>query len=162
RFRSHRAPRSPAARPAHALRPGRGLARPARHRARQAPRPSRRRTRRRARRRFRPPPRAPPPPPPLPPAPPAPPPRPPRRPPPGARARAVAPEVTAGATPADGGGRRRSLRSLPPAGEKPALEIAGPVRVAAGPWRLEEEWWSDSPVDRAYWDVELESGGLYR
>jgi protein ImuB len=40
--------------------------------------------------------------------------------------------------------------------------IEGRVRVAAGPWRLEEGWWSDEPVARDYWDVELAGGGLYR
>ncbi len=34
--------------------------------------------------------------------------------------------------------------------------------VASGPWALEERWWSESAVDRSYWDVELESGGVYR
>ena len=38
----------------------------------------------------------------------------------------------------------------------------GRVRVAAGPWRLEEGWWTGEPADRDYWDVELEGGGLYR
>jgi hypothetical protein len=41
-------------------------------------------------------------------------------------------------------------------------EIRGRVRVAAGPWRLEEGWWTGEPADRDYWDVELEGGGLYR
>jgi len=40
--------------------------------------------------------------------------------------------------------------------------IDGRVRVASGPWRLEEGWWSDDPADRDYWDVELTGGGLYR
>jgi protein ImuB len=40
--------------------------------------------------------------------------------------------------------------------------IDGRVRVAAGPWRLEEGWWSEQPVERDYWDVELSGGGLYR
>ncbi len=40
--------------------------------------------------------------------------------------------------------------------------ITGTVRVAAGPWSLEEGWWSDAPADRDYWDVELSGGGLYR
>lgn len=40
--------------------------------------------------------------------------------------------------------------------------IEGRVRVAAGPWRLEEGWWSDAPADREYWDVELEPAGLFR
>ena len=47
-------------------------------------------------------------------------------------------------------------------GVSPAPEIAGPVRTASGPWTLEEGWWSDHPASRAYWDVELASGGLYR
>ncbi|MBL8112473.1 MAG: hypothetical protein JNK60_06280, partial [Acidobacteria bacterium] len=41
----------------------------------------------------------------------------------------------------------------------------GRVRVASGPWRLEESWWAESPadrMDRSYWDIELENGGLYR
>src|SRR6266545_4417158 len=41
-------------------------------------------------------------------------------------------------------------------------EIDGPVRVAAGPWNLEEGWWSAAPASRDYWDVELAQGGLYR
>jgi protein ImuB len=41
-------------------------------------------------------------------------------------------------------------------------EIAGAVRVAAGPWSMEEGWWSDAPAARDYWDVELSEGGLYR
>jgi protein ImuB len=40
--------------------------------------------------------------------------------------------------------------------------IDGAVRVAAGPWFLEEGWWSDSPDQRDYWDVELSDGALYR
>lgn len=40
--------------------------------------------------------------------------------------------------------------------------IAGRVRVAAGPWRLEEEWWAEQPVERDYWDVELSGGSIYR
>ncbi len=40
--------------------------------------------------------------------------------------------------------------------------IQGRVRVASGPWRLEEEWWQERPVARDYWDVELSDGGIYR
>lgn len=40
--------------------------------------------------------------------------------------------------------------------------ITGRVRIASGPWALEERWWSEAPLDRDYWDVELSSGGLYR
>ncbi len=43
-----------------------------------------------------------------------------------------------------------------------APPISGPVRVAAGPWSLEEGWWTEAPADRDYWDVELTGGGLYR
>jgi hypothetical protein len=43
-----------------------------------------------------------------------------------------------------------------------APEISGAVRVAAGPWNLEEGWWSASPASRDYWDVELSGGGLFR
>lgn len=43
-----------------------------------------------------------------------------------------------------------------------AINVQGLVRVAAGPWRLEEGWWGDEPVQRDYWDVELSDGGLYR
>jgi len=40
--------------------------------------------------------------------------------------------------------------------------IKGRVRVASGPWRLEDGWWRDAPVARDYWDVEVVSGGIYR
>ena len=40
--------------------------------------------------------------------------------------------------------------------------IQGLVRVAAGPWTLEDGWWNNRPVERDYWDVELSGGGLYR
>ena len=51
-----------------------------------------------------------------------------------------------------------SIRSAPDA----APPISGNVRVAAGPWSLEDGWWTDVPADRDYWDVELSDGGLYR
>jgi hypothetical protein len=54
--------------------------------------------------------------------------------------------------------RPLSLKSAP--GSTP--EIHGTVRVAAGPWALEDSWWADVPVERDYWDVELSDGGLYR
>jgi protein ImuB len=40
--------------------------------------------------------------------------------------------------------------------------VQGLVRVAAGPWTLEDGWWGEQPVERDYWDVELSGGGLYR
>ncbi len=42
------------------------------------------------------------------------------------------------------------------------MRIEGTVRVASGPWRLEEGWWSDSPAARDYWDLELTGGAVYR
>lgn len=45
-------------------------------------------------------------------------------------------------------------------GAEPRMQ--GLVRVAAGPWQLEEGWWREQPVERDYWDVELSGGGLYR
>jgi len=52
----------------------------------------------------------------------------------------------------------------PVAGEATAgrPRIQGRVKVASGPWTLEEEWWSENAVERDYWDVELSDGGLYR
>jgi len=44
----------------------------------------------------------------------------------------------------------------------PPLSISGSIKVAAGPWSLEESWWSQTPADRDYWDVELSDGALYR
>jgi hypothetical protein len=55
--------------------------------------------------------------------------------------------------------RLLQIRSLD-AAARPRID--GRVRVAAGPWRLEEGWWSEDPADRDYWDVELSGGGLYR
>jgi protein ImuB len=40
-------------------------------------------------------------------------------------------------------------------------EIHGRVRIASGPWHVEEGWWRDAPADREYWDVELDRG-VYR
>ena len=51
-----------------------------------------------------------------------------------------------------------SITSVPEATPR----IQGLVRVAAGPWTLEEGWWNEAPVERDYWDVELGGGRLYR
>jgi protein ImuB len=57
----------------------------------------------------------------------------------------------------------RSLRIVSLASEPGAApRLQGLVRVAAGPWTLEDGWWSERPVERDYWDVELSGGGLYR
>jgi protein ImuB len=58
-----------------------------------------------------------------------------------------------------------SLPDRPSAVKTPpdaTLLIAGSVRIAAGPWSLEDGWWTDAPADRDYWDIELSDGGLYR
>ncbi|HVS03485.1 MAG TPA: DNA polymerase Y family protein [Thermoanaerobaculia bacterium] len=49
-----------------------------------------------------------------------------------------------------------------PGEEAGRLAIDGRVRVASGPWELEEGWWRGEPVAREYWDVELEGSGIYR
>ncbi|HEY0591473.1 MAG TPA: DNA polymerase Y family protein, partial [Thermoanaerobaculia bacterium] len=55
-----------------------------------------------------------------------------------------------------------AIRTIPSSESKEKkLEINGSVRVASGPWRLEDGWWSDNPVVREYWDVEA-SNGVYR
>ena len=48
--------------------------------------------------------------------------------------------------------------------ELPSLgrRIQGKVRVASGPWELEERWWTEDRTERDYWDVELEDGALLR
>lgn len=51
-----------------------------------------------------------------------------------------------------------SLNALPAS----PTPVRGRIRVAAGPWNLEDGWWSADPAARDYWDVELEGGGLYR
>lgn len=36
------------------------------------------------------------------------------------------------------------------------------VRVASGPWKMEEGWWTNDPVRREYWTVELANGWILR
>jgi protein ImuB len=43
-----------------------------------------------------------------------------------------------------------------------SAEIVGAVRVASGPWRIEDGWWLGEPLLRDYWDIELSDGALYR
>ena len=40
--------------------------------------------------------------------------------------------------------------------------LGGRVVAVAGPWRLVGEWWSEAPLTRDYYDLELSDGGLYR
>jgi hypothetical protein len=60
----------------------------------------------------------------------------------------------------DGAGLLRLVSVTSAVGAKPRIQ--GQVRVAAGPWNLQTDWWGAEPVERDYWDVELTSGGLYR
>ena len=55
--------------------------------------------------------------------------------------------------------RLLSIRTTTPDAQP---QIAGSVKVASGPWSLEEAWWSETPAARDYWDVELTDGALYR
>ncbi|HYI13455.1 MAG TPA: DNA polymerase Y family protein [Thermoanaerobaculia bacterium] len=41
-------------------------------------------------------------------------------------------------------------------------DVAGTVRASSGPWHVEHAWWSGTPADRAYFDVEMMRGGAYR
>lgn len=40
--------------------------------------------------------------------------------------------------------------------------FGGRTVAAAGPWRVEAEWWSDTRCRRDYWEVQLSDGGVYR
>jgi protein ImuB len=54
------------------------------------------------------------------------------------------------------------VRAAPHTEEAKRPRVEGPVKVASGPWGLEEEWWADDPAGRDYWDVEIAGRGLYR
>jgi protein ImuB len=54
------------------------------------------------------------------------------------------------------------IRPAPHTEEAKRPRVEGPVKVASGPWGLEEEWWADDPAGRDYWDVEIAGRGLYR
>lgn len=55
--------------------------------------------------------------------------------------------------------RPTRVRALEP---KKTIPLDGLVRIASGPWTLEETWWDEFPVSREYWDLELARGGIYR
>ena len=46
--------------------------------------------------------------------------------------------------------------------EPSTSKIRGDIAVASGPWKLEESWWTQNPLERDYWDVEMKSGDLLR
>lgn len=56
--------------------------------------------------------------------------------------------------------RSSSRGRISPPPSHPPLE--GRVRVASGPWWLEELWWHETPMAREYWDIELDSGLIAR
>ena len=62
----------------------------------------------------------------------------------------------------DARGAPREIRTPARAETAGRPAAAGDVAVASGPWRVEEKWWSDAPVEREYWDVELARAGLWR
>ncbi len=70
----------------------------------------------------------------------------------------VAVEVLVDNRPSAADNRPVSIQSPPDA----TPPISGSVRVASGPWSLEDGWWTEAPADRDYWDIELSDGGLYR
>lgn len=59
-------------------------------------------------------------------------------------------------------GRPQTIIPLAREEEAKRLRIEGRVRLASGPWELEEVWWGEEARQRDYWDIELENGGLYR
>lgn len=55
-----------------------------------------------------------------------------------------------------------SVQSQVPEEGAKKTRIQGLVKIASGPWALDEDWWSEKPLERDYWDIELKGGGLYR
>ena len=54
------------------------------------------------------------------------------------------------------------IRTLANGATAKSPRIEGTIKVASGPWGLEEEWWAEEPAGRDYWDVEIAGRGLYR
>jgi protein ImuB len=48
------------------------------------------------------------------------------------------------------------------AGTTASYGCSGRVVTAAGPWRVQGEWWTPEPFTRDYYDVQLSDGGVYR
>ncbi|HVT17166.1 MAG TPA: DNA polymerase Y family protein [Thermoanaerobaculia bacterium] len=74
----------------------------------------------------------------------------------------VAAEPPAGAEAAPALLAPREIRALASGEAAKRPRVQGKVKVASGPWGLEEGWWDPNPTGRDYWDVELTGGGLYR
>ena len=43
-----------------------------------------------------------------------------------------------------------------------AYRCQGRVVSAAGPWRVQGEWWKESAFHRDYYDLQLSDGAVYR
>ncbi|MFP6663837.1 MAG: DNA polymerase Y family protein [Deltaproteobacteria bacterium] len=43
-----------------------------------------------------------------------------------------------------------------------SASVCGQVRICAGPWRIEAEWWKADPCRRDYFNVHLDDGALLR
>lgn len=56
----------------------------------------------------------------------------------------------------------RPLRvTVGPHGEPRAVEIAARMRAVTDQrdcWRIEDRWWTEEPIDRTYYELELEGG----
>lgn len=86
--------------------------------------------------------------------------------------RAIRPELPLEVITTADGGRPLTIRSLESIEPSPRAQVGaaatrrrlldGDVRVASGPWRVEEGWWTDGPIARDYWDIEMMKGGLWR
>jgi protein ImuB len=63
---------------------------------------------------------------------------------------------------AEAGSHPQEVRTIVSDESAKRPRIEGRIKVASGPWGLEEGWWTEDPVGREYWDVELTGGGIYR
>jgi protein ImuB len=43
-----------------------------------------------------------------------------------------------------------------------SLPLQGTVQLAAGPWHIEDGWWTGMSAQREYWDISLSDQSLYR
>lgn len=60
---------------------------------------------------------------------------------------------------------RPRCAALPPSAgdrDRETYACTGRVVNAAGPWRVEGEWWQSDGFSRNYYDVQLSDGGIYR
>ena len=74
----------------------------------------------------------------------------------------VAPSITNHQSPIANSPDRQRPLSVRTTAPDTQPSISGNIKVASGPWSMEEGWWSSDPAARDYWDVELSDGALYR